>query len=155
MGSREPLISHLAVAADSPIVITARRLSVTTFPTTPPPSLSTPANMTLSRKRAVGGALRWPSDLTVLSQRSRLFTSFRLFCSQPPASQRDTRGQREKRACARVHPDERQTSSKCRRQPQGQAVHGGSGSPIWTPTIAAEGVRGQEQRKSLFPRHRQ
>lgn len=37
--------NHLAVAALSPIVITASLLSVMTFPTTPPPSLSTPANM--------------------------------------------------------------------------------------------------------------
>lgn len=49
--NKQPIIAHLAVAADSPIVMTARRLSVTAFPTTPPPSLSTPANMTLSRKK--------------------------------------------------------------------------------------------------------
>lgn len=38
---------HLAVAALSPIVITVCG-AVMTFPTTPPPSLSTPANMALS-----------------------------------------------------------------------------------------------------------
>lgn len=41
--------SYLAVLADSPMVTTAASLFAITSPTTPPPSLSTPANMSEGR----------------------------------------------------------------------------------------------------------